>query len=232
MKTIGVLGGLGPQATMDFEARVHKVAQKLIPQRENSGYPPMVVYYWRLPPMIFDQGGKPVTPFQVHPELLQATQQLGKLADFMVITANGPYLFIDELALAAGREVLNLIDLTLAEVEKRGWKKVGVLGLGEPRIYLKPLEEKGIECITLQRELRDRLDQAIFKVMEGSDGEAERSVTIEAIDFLRGEGVEGIIPGCTEIPLLLREEMEAEDLVNPAQLLAEAAVKNAIEVEI
>jgi len=231
MKTIGVLGGLGPQATMDFEARVHKVAQKLIPQRQNGGYPPMVVYYWRMTPIKFEQEGKPVMPFQVHPELLQAVQQLGKLADFLVVTANGPHLFAEELASASGCEVLSMVDLTLAGVEKRAWKKVGVLGLGEPRVYLKPLEE-GIECITLQRELQDRLDQAIFKVMEGSDGETEKSVAIEAVDFLRGEGVEGIIPGCTEVPLLLREEMEAEDLVNPAQLLAEAAVKYAIEVEI
>src|SRR5262245_30993925 len=40
MKTIGVLGGLGPQATMDFEARVHRVAQRLIPPDKNCGYPP------------------------------------------------------------------------------------------------------------------------------------------------------------------------------------------------
>jgi aspartate/glutamate racemase len=50
LKTIGVLGGLGPQVTMDFEARVHRVAQRLIPPHGNGGYPPMVVYYDRHPP--------------------------------------------------------------------------------------------------------------------------------------------------------------------------------------
>ena len=50
MKTIGVLGGLGPQATMDFERRLHRVAQRLIAPRMNSGYPPMVVYYHRHAP--------------------------------------------------------------------------------------------------------------------------------------------------------------------------------------
>ena len=39
MKTIGVLGGLGPQATMDFEERIHTVSQQLIAQHGNSGYP-------------------------------------------------------------------------------------------------------------------------------------------------------------------------------------------------
>jgi hypothetical protein len=42
MKTIGVLGGLGPQATMDFEQHVHRIAQQLIPAQGNGGYPPAV----------------------------------------------------------------------------------------------------------------------------------------------------------------------------------------------
>jgi hypothetical protein len=44
MKTIGVLGGLGPQATLDFEARVHAASQRLIAGHGNGGYPPMVGY--------------------------------------------------------------------------------------------------------------------------------------------------------------------------------------------
>ena len=44
MKITGVLGGLGPQATMDFEARIHRISQQLIPRQANTGYPPMVVY--------------------------------------------------------------------------------------------------------------------------------------------------------------------------------------------
>ena len=47
MKRMGVLGGISPQATMDFEARVHRVSQRLVPQMWNSGYPPMVVWYHR-----------------------------------------------------------------------------------------------------------------------------------------------------------------------------------------
>src|SRR5690242_10333772 len=63
MKTIGVLGGLGPQATMDFEARVHRVAQRLIPADRNGGYPPMVVYYCRHPPVLLTDRGTPQIPF-------------------------------------------------------------------------------------------------------------------------------------------------------------------------
>ena len=58
MKTIGVLGGISAQATMDFEPRLHAVAQRRIPQRANSGYPPLVVYYHRGAPILVDDQGR------------------------------------------------------------------------------------------------------------------------------------------------------------------------------
>ena len=57
MKTIGVLGGLGPQATMDFEQRLHRAAQRVIPQQLNGGYPPTVVWYCRHPPVVVTEDG-------------------------------------------------------------------------------------------------------------------------------------------------------------------------------
>ena len=47
MRQIGVLGGMSAQATIDFEARVHRVAKRLIPQDDANRYPPMVVWYHR-----------------------------------------------------------------------------------------------------------------------------------------------------------------------------------------
>jgi hypothetical protein len=77
VKTIGVLGGFGPQATMDFEARVHRVAQRLIPPRWNAGYPPMVVYYCRHAPFIVTDEGVPRLPLRPDPRLLEAAKLLG-----------------------------------------------------------------------------------------------------------------------------------------------------------
>jgi aspartate racemase len=77
-------------------------------------------------------------------------------------------------------------------------------------------------------ELQRKIDKTIFRVMEGRDDENDRAIMLEAITDLRNKKVDGIIPGCTEIPLLLGKEMDAADLVNPAQLLAEAAVKYAL----
>jgi aspartate racemase len=129
MKTIGVLGGLGPQATMDFEVRVHRESQRRIPPRMSTGYPPMVVHYCRRPPFVLGEKGLPRMPIEPDPGLLEAARQLGAVADFLVIPPNGTHLLRAEVERAAGRQVLSIIDVTLDEVGRRGWKRVG--GLAE-----------------------------------------------------------------------------------------------------
>ena len=65
--------------------------------------------------------------------------------------------------------------------------------------------------------------------MEGREGPAEAAAARAAVEAVRRRGVDGVVLGCTEIPLLLGDEAEASDLVNPVALLAEAAVRFAIE---
>ena len=232
MKTIGVLGGLGPQATMDFEARVHAVSQRLIPQVANSGYPPMVVYYHRYAPFRVDETFHPIFPLQPDPHLSAALGWLGKMVDFLVCPSNAPHMMREVIEGFAGCPFLSIIDQTLEEIRKRGWRRVGVVGLGEPRVYKVPLEQLGIVCETLPDEpggVRDRLDEAIFRLMAGQTRPEDKTVAMEAVDLLCARGVDGVILGCTEIPLLLGADAEGDNMVNPAQLLAEAAVRFAMQ---
>ncbi len=77
------------------------------------------------------------------------------------------------------------------------------------------------------RILQARLDGAIRAVMEDRDGVTDHEAALAAVDALRGRGVDGVVLGCTEIPLLLGQKSESDDLINPAALLAEAAVRRA-----
>ena len=228
MKTIGVLGGLGPQATMDFEARLHLVSQARIPRRHNTGYPPLVVYYHRHPPVVMTAEGVPEVPFRADPRLLDAARRVGPLADFLVIPSNATHNFRTDIEKAAGREVLSIIDVTVAEVRRRGWRRVGVLGYGDPVVYTRPLGELGIACETVDADARRRLDGSIMGLIEGRTDAAVSAPAHELVKELRSRGVDGIIPGCTEIPLLLGAAASDADLVNPAQLLAEAAIERAL----
>lgn len=227
MKTIGVLGGLGPQATMEFERRVHRVSQELLPARGNSGYPPMVVWYHRHPPGVLDERGALRVPPEPHPGLLEGARALGRLADFLVVTSNGVHLMREALETAAGRPILSMIDVTLAEVERRGWRRVGVLCMGGPQVYAQPLEARGLAWASLPAELQTPLNAAILTVMEGQ-GDTHAAHARAAVAAVRASGVDGVILGCTELPFLLPEELDRPDVLDPGALLAGAAVRHAI----
>ncbi len=232
MKTIGVIGGIGPQATMDFEARVHAVSQTLIPQRSNSGYPPMVVYYHRALPFISDPNGKPIPPLRPDPNLTAKLRPLGEMADFLVLTSNATHLFQDMIEETTGLKLISMIDVTVAEVQRRGWNHVGLLGFGEPRVYINKIEPLGIRYTILPADpggLRDQLDTAINILMAGQSNQHHTNIALEAVAAIRASNPDGIILGCTEIPLLLGPANTTDpDLLNPLQLLAETAVRLAI----
>ena len=228
MKTIGVIGGIGPQATIDFEARLHAASQKLIPPRANSGYPPLLVYYHRAPPLVTGEDGA----LLIHPALLEKLEAFGALADFLVIPSNYTHILREAFEQVSGRKVLSMIDITVAEVRNRGWQLTGLLGMGEPKVYMEPFDRLGLSYETLSGDLvalRTRLDSSIIAVMEGQEGPADEAAAMEAVHTLRDKGVDGIVLGCTEIPLLMGEAADAPDLINPTALLAEAAVRYALQ---
>jgi aspartate racemase len=213
---------------MDFEQRVHRVSQRLIPQQGGRGYPTMVVHYCRHAPVTFDASGAPRMPFEPDPRLLEAARRLGAICDFLVIPCNAAHNVREHVERAAEVRVLSMIDLVLADVQRRGWKKTGVLGMGDPVVYTQPMAKVGLRFETIGDPLRGQLNAAIFKVMEGAQTDEHRAVARRAVAALRERDVDGVILGCTEIPFLLGEEAETSAYVNPLQLLAEEAVKAAI----
>jgi aspartate racemase len=229
VRTIGVLGGIGPQATMRFEDLVHRVSQELVPRDAMRGYPPLVVSYCRFPPFVADESGAPAVPRRPSPELLDTAAKLGSIVDFLVVTSNGTHAFQREIEDAAGREVLSMIDLALADVARRAWRHVGVVGFGKPLVYTEPLERKGLSVETLPDDLQAPLDRAIYRVMEGRAMEEESRLAHAAIAELRSRSVDGIVLGCTEIAPLLGDDASEPDLLDPLPLLARAAVLRALD---
>src|SRR4051812_30571802 len=112
-------------------------------------YPPMIVHYCRHPPIIVTDDLIPQIPIQPDPRVFEAAKRLGVLVDFLVITSNSAHRFQREIEQASGRKVVSMIDATLAEVKRRGWRKVGVLGLGEPVVYTEPLQGMNLATETI-----------------------------------------------------------------------------------
>jgi aspartate racemase len=127
-------------------------------------------------------------PIQLDPRLLEAAKRVGALTHFLVITANGPHLFQEQIERVTGRQVLSMIDVTLEDIQRRQWHKVGVLGFGGPVIYTKPLGELNIAYETLDGELRAKLDGSIMRLMEGRTDAKSAALVKDAIAVLRARG--------------------------------------------
>jgi aspartate/glutamate racemase len=106
------------------------------------------------------------------------------VADFLVITANGPHSLQEEIEDAAGCNILSMIDVTLAEVAGKDWSKVGVLGLYEPEVYFEPLQQLGVAYEILAPGQGSDLDRAILDLMAGQEGDDSTAITRKAIDDL------------------------------------------------
>jgi aspartate racemase len=174
------------------------------------------------------EDGRAREPLEIDPRVLEASARLGAWADFLVIVANTPHLFVDEIAAAAGRPVLSMVDLVVEELERRGDRPVGLLGLGVPQAYVDRFARERIDVVTAPRDVRAPLDEAILRMLEGITTGEHRAAARAAVAAVREAGAAGTVLGCTEIPLLLGEHANAPDLVDPARLLARAAVRRAV----
>jgi aspartate racemase len=230
MKTIGILGGLGPQATIDFEQRLHRAAQQLIPQPASTAYPPLVSWFFREPPVLLPaDGSTPAELPPVNPRLLEAARALGGHVDLLAIPSNGVHLWQSEIEAVAGKPVVSMVDAVIAEVQRRGCRHVGLVDFRPAAwgVYPPRLEQLGVSWVELPNRYRDNLAGVMRAVNAGRNGDADEAQLRLAISLLRARHADGIILACTEFPLALGGALEP-DLINPAELLAEAAVRAAI----
>jgi aspartate racemase len=175
----------------------------------------MVVWYLREAPFKLTESGARILPLQPNERLLEAAKFLGTRADFLVITSNGPHAIKAEIEQVAGRPVSSMVDLVADEAVRRGWKRVGVMEFMGGRLYQHLLAGRGITIEYPLEEAQEPLNRAILALMEGRAGPAEQAAGETALNEVRGRGVDGVILGCTEVPLLLAFEQNAPDVINP-----------------
>lgn len=231
MKTIGVLGGMGQWATIDILDRILHYSATKVPQYGNRGYPPMVIQMINRSNLVLNPDGSVAEPVKPAPELLEMARFVGMNADILIMTSNTPHVFIEDVEKAAGKPILSIVDVAVDEVKRRQNKRIGVMAIGptlRAGLYQRPLEAIGVETIPLPDEYSNELDEkGIYMVQEGENPTDYTLSVTQAIQYFKDQNVDGIILGCTEIPLLLANPDDPL-IINPSQLLAEAAVRIAL----
>ena len=123
---------------------------------------------------------------------------------------------------------LHIADAVRAEASRRTYRKVGLLGtqvITEGTVYHSVFEPQGIEIVVPRPEERMKLDRLIrTELVQGDYLPHSRRYVEELISTMAADGAEAVILGCTELPLLVREERSALPLLDSTRLLAAAAL--------
>ena len=220
-KVAGVLGGMGPDATVDFMAKV--IA--LTPAGKDQDHVRMIVdHNPKVPNRQHAMLGDGEDPGPVLAAMAAGLEIAG--ADFVVMPCNTAHAFSKSIEAAISIPLISIIDLTVAACKE--FETVGVLatdGCLQCEIYQVALAANTITSLTPDDADLSELMRLITLIKLG-DRSDEVSLQLRSLAVaLVGRGAEAIIAGCTEVPLVLKESMLDVPLIASTDVLAEATVK-------
>jgi aspartate racemase len=167
--------------------------------------------------------------------MIDAAQTLEKAgADMILICTNTMHKTADDIQAAVGIPLIHIADAAAESIKEKSLKKAGLLGtkftMEEDFYKQRLLSRYGIEVIIPEENDREIVHKIIYtELCRGQIKESSRRKYIRIIDKLVQEGAEGIILGCTEIPLLVKQEDISVPVFNTMKIHGESAVFNAIK---
>ena len=220
--TVGVLGGMGPEATVDFMAKVIAFT----PAEKDQDHVHMLVD--NNPKVPNRQAAILADGVDPRPELAAMAARLeASGADFLVIPCNTAYVFRDAVNEAVGIPLISIIDVTVAAVVGSGAAKVGILateGCLVAGLYQAALAEAGLELIAPTRDELAMFTKLIQRIKVGDQGDEVAASMRLLANALVERGAESIIVGCTEVPLVLTSSMLDVPLISSTDVLAQETV--------
>src|SRR3954471_1666324 len=207
MKIIGMIGGIGPESTIDYYKRLLDGTEK----RNPSGPAPSII----------------INSIDLQKGLaLLGTNQLSELAEYIVpevmrlhdagaefgfLAANSPHIVFDDIARRSPIPLVSIVEATCAEAKARGFTKLGLLGTRftmHGRFYPDVFTREGIELTVPTADEQDYIhDKYINELIPGKFLPQTREGLLAIARSMRDEeGIQALILGGTELPLILMDE--------------------------
>jgi aspartate racemase len=227
MKRLGIVGGIGPESTVDY----YKTIVALYREREPDGsYPPIVINSIDMRKIVkaVEAGDLQKLTGLLLVEL-QALHRAG--VDFALLAANTPHLVFDDLQRQSPLPLISIVEATCDVVKARGLKRVGLFGTRftmQGPVYRDVFPREGIEVVVPDAADQNYIHEKYMgELVPGVFLPETRAGLLAIVDRLtRQTGIEGVILGGTELPLLLREPAHnGIPFLNTTQIHAQAAVE-------
>jgi aspartate racemase len=228
MKTIGLIGGLTWLSTLDYYRLLNEMVNKQLGGVEAGQ---IIVYSVNFGEIkVLTEAGQ---WDEIAKQISGAAKKLEQAgADCILIGANTMHKIADEIQAAVAIPVIHIAEEVAASIKEKKLSRVALLGTKytmQLDFYKNKLAAKGISTIIPNEAEIEIINTAIYTEMsKGLFTPGTKAKFLEIIERLIHEGAEGIILGCTEIPILIKQEDCSVPVFDTTRIHAKAAVKFAL----
>lgn len=206
MKTVGIIGGIGPESTVEY---YRSITASYREQKRDGSYPSILINsidLTRMLGLIGENRLAEVTEYLVHE--VQKLAQAG--ADFGLLAANTPHIVFDDIRRGSPIPLISIVKVTCEEAQSLGLKKVGIFGtrftMGQ-RFYPDVFSKAGIALVAPEPDEQDYIhEKYLNELVKGIFLPKTRKRLLMIVDrIMEQQGIDGLILGGTELPLILKE---------------------------
>ncbi|WP_423130261.1 aspartate/glutamate racemase family protein [Gaoshiqia sp. Z1-71] len=229
MRKIGILGGLGPEATVDYYKEIISAFNDRNAGGELS-YPEMVIYSVNMSVFIgFLENRDDQQAAEYLANCINRMEKAG--VDFAVISANTPHLLFNEIRGLVNLPLISIVEACKNEARKQGLKRCGLLGTKftmNARFYADSFKEAGIDVFSPGRDEIEKINRKLFTELElGIFKEETKNELLEIVgNMIDRHEIDSVILGCTEFPLMFQDDRYLGiPFLNTSRIHVEALVK-------
>ncbi len=225
MKTVGIIGGLGPGTTAEFYLDVSFACQ----DRERTTRPPILIYSVPISyAMEEDAIARGTGEERLIPLLRDAATRLERAgADFLVMPCNSLHAFMNDLRSAVKIPVLSIVEETTKFLQGAGITTVGLISTRitlERKLYENVFAAHGIAQVTPNDFQQANIGKIIHNLVSNRHSNTDREALLRVIDDFETKGVQYVILACTDLQLLLPQHPRLK-IFDSMKIFADATVR-------
>ena len=216
---------MGPEATASFYLGIINRCQRELGAKYNSDFPPIIINSAPVPDGRMWEGFSKSKVEKFLRVNIRILEEAG--ADFVAVPCNSVHHFLPTMRKAVRIPVLSIVEETAREIAKRSLTKVLLLATKftvESRVYDRPIAERGITLVKPTPAQQRLVQKIIINTESGQRAKSDRAAIVRIVNnLIERTGIDGVIAGCTEIPLLVQQKDIPIPLLDTIDILAESA---------
>jgi aspartate racemase len=231
MQTVGILGGIGPESTVEYYRGLISGYRQL---RPDGSSPSILLNSLDVTKLLGWMNANQLS--EVTNYLVEGLQKLVRAgADFAIIAANTPHIVFDEVQQRSAIPLVSIVEATCAEVERRGLAKVGLLGTRftmQATFYQDVFSRKGITLVVPPLDEQNYIhEKYVRELLQNVFLPETRKRLLEIIESMKQrDQIQAVILAGTELPLILHEEQASGiPLLDTTQIHVRAVVARLVE---